>query len=193
MKLSEIYKEHIEEFLKHVENKSEWEELIENSLNKKELFERFFQSIINYTYTKENHMDSRLKFLFYCISIEAYYNFNKRKYGNSTQTFAKFFKNLSETKKELIEQKFKVTSNKQPDKSYSKADILKKFPRYIYEERSDFVHQGIHFGLNSSTGFLTYFREQENNIDLELTIEDFEQIYLDGLYNNLKKEVENIQ
>lgn len=160
-----------------------------------DLLQKFERSIINYNFQDEfqtNTKNDGIRFLLLCVAIESFYNFDEDNAEKNVKTFERFFKSISEPSKRIIFEKFEIVNGR----NYDKNKVIEKFPRYIYEKRSIFVHQGIQFALNDNDGITaTYdvFKEQKLPIRLTLTLTDFLKIFEDGLFQNLKKEIEEPQ
>lgn len=164
------------------------------TINRLELLKRFERAIINYNIQEEIkklRKSEGLRFLLICISIESYFNYHTENEEGNTATFIKFFRKISQKSKDLICKKFKIEINK----SFSDSELLEKFPSYLYEKRGFFVHEGVHFTLNdeNSLGLLDSFKKKDLPINLKMTLPDFKEVFLDGLYENLKSDIEELK
>lgn len=160
------------------------------NINDYKIFERFIRSILNFNYQhRKKSLPKSLKFIIICAAIESFFNFRTDDKKYNTKIFCKFFKKINSKNKDLIKEKFIIMNNK----PYSPSDILNKFSRYIYEKRSKFLHQGIHFDFigENCVGLGDLYEEEHKAIDFKMQFKKFLLIYIDGLCENLKFGIEN--
>ena len=186
-----FYKE-IESFLKSISKDREIEfkeELLK--ITRFELFDKFTQSIANYNYQNEiSNKFLNIKFIIICAAIESFYKLNAGTRGDSKKVFKKFLNNSNI--KSLVTDKINVESI---------SDVFDFILEYIYKKRSDFVHEGVHFNFfkpNSTTsqnipisGNIVYnfeYKSIKYKFEYTFSLNDFKELYLAGLLQNLKKE-----
>ena len=145
-------------------------------LKNTESFRRFLKSAMIYTrmYKKLNEIED--KFIYLCAAVEAAKRYNTPSTDGPKSDFVNFFVgNLSEGSLELSLSYFEVLgANKRFDeieeiKENSKEHLFK----YIYQKRSDFVHEGKlfpHSGENSEWLLDVYRPDWRNDPDWKVYV-----------------------
>lgn len=124
-----------------------------NNLTDYSAHRRFIASIYLYVRMNNTIPDPKDKFLYLCMAVEAARRFESTPNQGAKRDFKEFFlKNLSDSSKELIAQKFKILWS-QNDSHWDPVDA---FFEALYQKRSQFVHEGKPFDMSISRDVVFY-------------------------------------